>query len=179
MELIRLFLVPVALFAFTGCDSDGNNNNASDLGTEVQIGLEFVQQRGCMTCHGDAKSDNGAMGGNSVPISGTTAYAPNLTPDVATGLGGWADIAIIRAMRYGIDEEQDQLCPTMPHFDGSDPKYPFMTDVEADAIVAYLRSLKPVDNAVPESECPPIKPRPPVDMAVPAATDDMSPVDHD
>jgi hypothetical protein len=177
MELTRLFALAIVV-VLPACDSS-NNDGASDLGTEVQIGLEFVQQRGCMTCHGDAKSSNGAMAGNSAPVGGTTAYAPNLTPDTATGIGGWADIEIIRAMRYGIDEEQDQLCPTMPHFDGSDPKYPFMTDVEADAIVAYLRSLKPVDNSVPESMCPPIKPRPPVDMAVPPATDDMTTVDHD
>ena len=67
----------------------------------------------------------------------------------------------------------------MPRFDGTDKTQPFMTDVEATAIVAYLRSLKPVDNAVPESMCPPIKPRPPADMAVPATTDDMTTVDHD
>jgi hypothetical protein len=177
MELTRLFALACAV-ALTGCDSS-SNNGASDLGMEVQIGLEFVQQRGCMACHGDAKSSSGAMAGNSTPVGGTTAYAPNLTPDVATGIGGWADLQVIRAMRYGIDEEQEQLCPTMPHFDGSDSKYPFMTDVEAEAIVAYLRSLAPVKNSVPESMCPPIKPRPPVDMAVPTPTNDMTPVDHD
>jgi mono/diheme cytochrome c family protein len=177
MELIRFSALAIFV-VLAGCDSD-SNSGASDLGLQEQIGLEFVQKRGCMTCHGDAKSSNGAMAGSSEPVTGTTAYAPNLTPDTATGIGGWADIEIVRAMRYGIDEEQDQLCPTMPHYDGSDPMYPFMTDVEADAIVAYLRSLKPVNNEVPESMCPPIKPRPPVDMAAPPATDDMNPVDHD
>jgi hypothetical protein len=56
----------------------------------------------------------------------------------------------------------------MPHF-GVDPSQPFMTDLEAGAIVAYLRSLLPVtrtDGGIPASKCPPLKPPPPVDMAV-------------
>ena len=86
------------------------------------------------------------MAGSSTPIMGTTAYASNLTPDTATGIGGWADIDTIRAMRYGIDDEQEQLCPTMPRFDGTDATQPFMTHIEATAIVAYFRSFKPVNN---------------------------------
>jgi len=176
MELRPATLLAVAALAVAGCDSD-SNSGSSDLGLQEQIGLEFVQQRGCMTCHGS--DPTATMSGASTPVNGTHAYPANLTPDTATGIGGWADIQIIRAIRYGIDDEQEQLCPTMPRFDGTDPAQPAMTDVEATAIVAYLRSLKPIDNSVPESECPPVKPRPPADMAVPAATDDMTTVDHD
>ena len=59
----------------------------------------------------------------------------------------------------------------MPHFDGTDATQPFMTDVEADAIIAYLRSLAPVTRTIPGSMCPPLKPAPPVDMGVSAAVD--------
>jgi hypothetical protein len=66
----------------------------------------------------------------------------------------------------------------MPHFDGTDPNQPAMTDVEATAIVAYLRVLAPVTHAVPESMCPPLKPPPAADMAVPPPPpDDLA--DHD
>jgi mono/diheme cytochrome c family protein len=173
VDLTRAILL-VAL-ALAGCG--GNDADNADLGSEALIGREFVKQRGCAQCHQAPRSGAPTLGGGVEVMPGV--FSANLTPDGETGLGHWADITIVRAMRYGIDDEQMSLCPPMPHFDGSDPKYPFMTDVEANAIVAYLRSLKPVDNAVPESECPPIKPRPPVDMAVPAATDDMTPVDHD
>jgi hypothetical protein len=54
----------------------------------------------------------------------------------------------------------------MPRFDGSDPAQPAMTDVEANAIVAYLRALPAVKRAIPESQCPPIKP-PVGDLAMP------------
>ncbi len=178
MELRATKILAVALVAATlGCDGSGDDADA-DLGVQATIGLEFVQQRGCPMCHAPADDSAGTMAGRSTPLTGTGAYPANLTTDIATGLGGWADIEIVRAMRYGIDKRQAPLCPPMPHFDGSDPTQPAMTDVEADAIVAYLRSLPPVARAIPGSMCPPLKPPPPVDMAmVPPADLAASPVD--
>ena len=77
-----------------------------------------------------------------------------------TGIGGWADEQIIRAFRYGIDTDNAELCPAMP-------RYPTIGDVEARAIVAYLRSLPAVERAIPDSMCPPVKPTPGPDMAMP------------
>ena len=176
----RLVVVVVLACATTvGCNTSSDDGGA-DLGLQAQIGLEFVQQRGCPTCHSpDGATAGAAMSGRVMPLAGTHAYPPNLTSDVATGLGGWADIEIVRAMRYGIDNGQAPLCPPMPHFDGSDPAQPFMTDVEAAAIVAYLRSLPPVSRAVPSSMCPPLKPAPPVDMAVPPPSPPVDMASHD
>ncbi len=93
------------------------------------------------------------------------AYGDNLTPDVATGLGAWADIEIVRAMRNGVDHANMVLCPTMPRYDGSDGTVPAMTDLEADLIVDYLRSLPAVSRTIPVSVCPPIEPPVPPDSA--------------
>jgi hypothetical protein len=138
---------------------------ALDLGTQAQIGYEFVQQRGCATCHQSSNPSDGILTGQTTPMPGTKmVYGSNLSSDIATGLGGWADIEIVRAMRYGVDNMQAPLCPPMPHCDGTDPKQATMSDVEASAIVAYLRALPPVTRAIPPSMCPPLKP-PPSDMA--------------
>ena len=168
--------IAVAIATLAGCDSD-SSDNGPDLGMQATIGLEFVQQRGCATCH--APDGSNELSGRDTPAQGTMAYPANLTSDTATGLGAWADIEIVRAMRFGVDNEQSPLCPPMPHFDGTDPKQPEMTDVEAAAIVAYLRTLVPVAHQVPESMCPPLKPPPPVDMAVAPTPDDMTQADHD
>lgn len=162
MELRTAALL--AALALAGCDS-GSDAAAPDLGLQATIGLELVQQRGCPTCHAPNGSD--VLSGRDTPMPSSRAFPANLTSDSATGLGGWADIEIVRAMRYGIDNEQSPLCPPMPHFDGTDPTQPMMTDVEADAIVAYLRTLAPVAHVVPASMCPPLKPPPPVDLAAP------------
>ena len=166
----------VVALGLTGCG--GSDDAAADLGTQETIGREFVKQRGCATCHQATGSDAPTLAGDVEVMPGV--FSANLTPDGETGLGHWADLTIIRAIRYGVDDEQTELCPTMPRFDGSSAQYPLMTDVEANAIVAYLRSLKPAHVEARESKCPPIKPRPPVDMAMPPATElDMAGSAHD
>ncbi len=144
----------LAAVALTGCS--GSHGDVGDGGTEASIGQKFAAARGCPTCH---MAGDGAMAGDVHPVAGTSAYASNLTPDRLTGIGGWADEQIIRAVRFGIDADGAALCPAMP-------RYPSIGDVEARAIVAYLRSLPAIDRPIPDSYCPPVKPTPPPDMAM-------------
>jgi mono/diheme cytochrome c family protein len=75
--------------------------------------------------------------------------APNLTPDPETGLGRASDDAIARAVREGIGIDGRALFALMPY--GEFRRIP---DEDMAAIVAYLRSLKPVRNALPKSALP-------------------------
>jgi hypothetical protein len=74
------------------------------------------------------------------------SYAANLTPDTNTGLGIWTEEMFIRAIRegkhmgYGRD-----LLPPMPWQYFSE-----LTDEDLKAIFAYLRSIPPVQNRVPD-----------------------------
>jgi hypothetical protein len=128
-----------------------------DGGDLVPVGAAYVAIRGCARCH-----DDGSTGftGQVKPLDGTDAYPANLTPDRVNGIGAWADIEIVRAIRYGIDNAGQPLCPAMPRFAD-------VGDVEARAIVGYLRSLPSSSRAVPSSMCPPVKPIPGPDMAAP------------
>lgn len=75
------------------------------------------------------------------------AYAPNITPDVETGIGAWTDEQIINAMRNGVRPDGSIIGPPMPvHL------YRKMSDRDAQAIVAYLRTVKPVKNDLPASQ---------------------------
>ena len=148
----------LAAIVAAGCSSSSSPVNG-DAGPEAAIGADFVQKRGCPTCHQQG-GGFGTLTGNDVAVTGTEAFPANLTPDRTTGIGGWADEQIIRAFRYGVDHDGNELCPTMPRFDA-------VGDVEADAIVAYLRSLPSVTRSIPPSMCPPIKPVPGADMATP------------
>jgi hypothetical protein len=68
-------------------------------------------------------------------------YSPNLTP---RHLGVWSDGEIYRAITSGVAKDGRALFPVMNyHRFGSMPKQ----DVEA--IIGYLRTLKPIDNEVP------------------------------
>jgi mono/diheme cytochrome c family protein len=77
---------------------------------------------------------------------GLKVAIPNITPDVQTGIGGWTDDQVLRAIRDGVRADDQLLMPPMPF--GS---YARMSDLDARAVVAYLRSIPPVKNAVDRS----------------------------
>ena len=78
---------------------------------------------------------------NEGPISGVFAV-PNLTPDNETGLGSWSDAEIRRAIREGIDKDGVAFV-IMPS-----ASFHLLSDADVSALVGYLRSLKPVKNAI-------------------------------
>jgi len=71
--------------------------------------------------------------------------ASNITPDKETGIGGWTDAQIKTALRKGVRPNGTPLAMIMP----SD-FYEIMTERDLNAVVAYLRSLKPIKNKVPD-----------------------------
>ena len=71
-------------------------------------------------------------------------YPPNLTPDRDTGLGAWSAAEIVAAVRNGERPDGRMLAPVMPW-----PSYAALTDADARALVAYLKSLPPVRFKAP------------------------------
>ena len=69
-------------------------------------------------------------------------YAPNITPDPETGIGGWTLEQFIRAMREGRDPEGWPLYPAFPY-----TSYTRMTDEDLAALKAYLDTLPAVSQA--------------------------------
>ena len=79
------------------------------------------------------------------------SYAANLTPD-ATGIGSWQESNFITALREGKFKGMTSarnLLPPMPW-----QLFKEMSDDEIKAIFAYLKSIKPVKNIVPQPEPP-------------------------
>jgi len=79
------------------------------------------------------------VGGRAFPIPFGTVYSTNLTSDKETGLGNWSDKEIADAMTKGIRPSGDMLVPVMPY-----EAYSGMAKEDLDALIAYLRTLKPV-----------------------------------
>ena len=74
------------------------------------------------------------------------SFAANLTSDEETGIGTWNEAMFIKAMRTGkhLGEGRDIL-PPMPW-----PWIAMMTDDDLKAIFAYLKSVPPIKNPVPD-----------------------------
>jgi mono/diheme cytochrome c family protein len=107
---------------------------------------------GCGNCHTPHLPDgsldpNMAFAGAFVieePVF--RAYAKNITPDMETGIGSWTDAQIIDAIRNARRPDGTFLGPPM-----SFGWYKRMSDTDVKAIVAYLRTVKPVRNEVTKS----------------------------
>ena len=79
------------------------------------------------------------------------SYTANLTPDSETGLGKWTEDMFITALRTGRHEGKGRpILPPMPW-----PMYGKLSDDDLKGIFAYLQSLKPVHNRVPQPVDPP------------------------
>lgn len=70
-------------------------------------------------------------------------YSRNITP---AGIGSWTDGEVYRAITSGVSKDGSALFPVMPH-----PNYGKMATEDIYAIIAYLRTLKPIENKVPQS----------------------------
>jgi Cytochrome C oxidase, cbb3-type, subunit III/Cytochrome c len=73
--------------------------------------------------------------------------AQNITPDKETGIGAWSDGEVVRATREGVTRDGRTLFPMMPY-----QSYRNMSDEDAKAIVAYLRTIPPIHHAVPQQK---------------------------
>jgi mono/diheme cytochrome c family protein len=102
----------------------------------------------------------GALGATDIALAGTdltvwkqpfgTVYTRNLTPD-KTGLGDWTEEMFVKTIRNGRHQGDGRaLLPPMPW-----PGYRAMSDADLKAVWAYLRTIKPIRNTVPDPKVPP------------------------
>ncbi len=70
-------------------------------------------------------------------------YSRNITP---AGIGSWTDGEVLRAISSGVSKDGRALFPVMPH-----PNYGKMDKEDLFSIIAYLRSLKPIENKIPDA----------------------------
>jgi mono/diheme cytochrome c family protein len=121
--------------------------------TPLERGAYLVKTIGaCGNCHtpkgarGVPIADKEMAGGFKFDEKPFTAYASNITPDPETGIGKWTDQQIIDAIRKGKRPDGSTIGPPMPI-----ELYRDIAEDDVKAIVAYLRSLKPVKNKAPKS----------------------------
>jgi len=105
----------------------------------------------CGNCHTPQTPDGPVPGkefaGQLVlKVKAFTAYAPNITPDIETGIGSWTDEQIIAAIRQGRRPDGTMIGPPMPI-----ESYRDISDRDVRAIIAYLRSVPPIRSKQPGS----------------------------
>ncbi len=100
----------------------------------------------CHTAKGGPMAQHELAGGFQMKEGPIDAVTPSLTPDKETGIGNWTDAQLMVAIRDGKRPDGSLIGPPMPY-----DMYRGLSDRDTKAIIAYLRSLKPVKNATRKS----------------------------
>jgi len=110
---------------------------------DIEHGRMLVEAGNCAGCH-TADPAKPFAGGKRIETPFGAIYAPNLTPDRDTGIGGWSNEDFRRALREGVAPNGSRYYPAFP--------YPYFTKLTRDdifAIRAYLATLTPFSNKAP------------------------------
>ncbi len=143
--MIRNAILAAALLVSVPATSNAAN-------PQVDRGKYLVAVAGCTDCHTPGHllghpDMTRFLGGSDVGfgVPGLGVFVgPNLTPDKETGLGKWTAKQIVTAITTGKRPDGRMLAPVMPW-----PGLSALTEQDALAIAAYLKSLPPVSRKVP------------------------------
>lgn len=161
IALAAMLIAVIFAAYFTACSNNKTETKVDTKEDSVKQVLargEYLATNvaGCIDCH--SKRDftkysgpviNGTVGGGGFVFDEKfglpgVLYGKNITPDNETGIGTWTDEEILRAMTQGINKNGDTLFPLMPY-----PNYNRMAKEDLMNIIAYIRTLKPINNKVP------------------------------
>jgi mono/diheme cytochrome c family protein len=131
--------------------------NGASAETALERGSYLVNTiMACGNCHsprdadGRIITDKALSGGLSFDTPAFTATAPNITPDIETGIGSWSDEEIKRSLIEGIRPDHGKLAGAPLAAIMPANFYKALLPDDLAAIVVYLRSVKPVHNEVPQ-----------------------------
>jgi len=137
--MVRIFLFSLALSVLI--------TPAQAVG-DVKNGKYVMEMGGCVSCHKMPKQKNADLaGGHAIKTPFGTFYVPNITPDPDTGIGGWSEDDFINAMTQGTAPDGSHYFPAFPY-----TSYTKMTNQDLVDLKAFLDTVEPITNAVPDHE---------------------------
>jgi mono/diheme cytochrome c family protein len=160
--LIVLVVIVIGLLIFVQLGWDRPFNREvipfqapSDEQTLARGDYLYNEAMFCWGCHGQDGGygpEESQAGGIEIDLSGIgpgfgIVYVPNITPDSKTGIGDWSDGELVRALREGVNRDGEMIFPVMPY-----QFYHGLSDEDTLSLVAYMRSLEPVNNEVRENQ---------------------------
>jgi len=142
------------LVSFASCDDCHTPKIMTEHGPELDMSRRFSGHPAEEPFTAEGKKDLITKEFVAIFSPGLTAaagpwgvsYAANLTPD-DTGIGNWTEAQFMKAIREGKSKGLDSTRPLLPPMPWQVVRN--MTDEDLKAVFAYLKTVKPVKNAVP------------------------------
>lgn len=155
----KLGLLPRLLFTKIGVQMHAPAHDVPPPEDDpVKKGEYLTTIAACAECHSLTKKgprkreDPQYLAGSEAPMTDPgfgKVWARNLTPDKETGIGKYFPEQIKQSIRSGVRLDGKRMAPPMsimiPHYSG-------IAEDDLDAIVAYLKAVKPARHQVPERE---------------------------
>lgn len=164
VALIILVVIVVAITGLVGY----LKNALPNIADAEDLKIDYTRQRiergmylsnhvtMCIECHSErdfttftgpviagTEGKGGELFGKDLGFPGDF-YASNITP---AGIGNWTDGELFRAITTGVSKDGHALFPIMPYLN-----FGQLDKEDIYSIIAYIRTLKPIDNTVPKSE---------------------------
>jgi len=176
--------LPILFFAACTSQPSSSFTSGNSMQTgqarqdQILHGRFLVVSHACGDCHGGGSNPAAAgwLDGLRDTITQQFRVGPfvtrpkNLTPDNNTGTGRFTERQLFNALRYGLRAEETPDVeitsivpgqgnfPLHPHYLAVPmpwPSWRHMPDQDLWAIAAYLKSIKPVNHKVQDSDGPP------------------------
>ncbi len=114
-------------------------------------GLTTFNAGGCSSCHAvPAQPDRLKLGGGlAMPSPFGTFYVPNISPDMADGIGRWTEAEFVGAVTKGTSPGGTHYFPAFPY-----ASYQHATVEDVRDLFAYLKTLTPVTGKVRDHDVP-------------------------
>ena len=126
-------------------------------GIEVPTGADAIERGeylfiagGCISCHKGEEGEEVPSGGFALESDFGTFFAPNITPDSATGVGDWTGSDFIAAIKHGRAPDGSFYYPAFPY-----RSYAGLSDEDVLDMSAYIMSLEAVSFQEPAPELVP------------------------
>lgn len=136
MSFIASLRSALVLAASLAATSTAFANAGDDV---MERGEYLVRAGNCVSCH-TTPGGKVFAGGVPFPTDFGTIYSTNITPDRATGIGGWTLEQFSAAMRKGVRPDGTHLYPAFPY-----PNFTKLTDEDVQTLYQYFMGLRPVE----------------------------------
>ena len=141
----------LGIFWWLTIPSVGTSNSLPAHTPNLANGLTTFNAGGCSSCHGvPAQPDRLKLGGGlAIPSPFGTFYVPNISPDMADGIGRWTEAEFVTAVTKGTSPAGVHYFPAFPYTSYQHAKVEDVRD-----LFAYLKTLAPVPGKVRDHDVP-------------------------
>ena len=118
---------------------------------DLENGKTLFFAGGCASCHATPGQEDATRLGGGLALKSPfgTFHVPNISPDRSDGIGGWSEADFVTAMRKGTSPDGRHYYPAFPY-----TAYQRMSVGDLRDLLAYLRTLAPVQGRVRDHELP-------------------------